>query len=241
MRKTTVATLTAVGLLSLFASNAHAQAVAGALQLGMGTGLVNYTNPSFTQHRAADYKQENPTTTWGFASRNGVTLEGGYGLNDMFVIGGLMQLGGWSQSAETTPPGDGTTKVKSSTFDLFLGPKLDVMFMPDSRVRPFVGGAIGFAHYGVSQETTAPLGAGTVTRKDFDGAWNGVGFLGRAGIRWFLTPGFSIDPALVFSYTALSGSMNYPVAPAGATVNYDTPASSYMLGLNVGLSGWVGL
>lgn len=246
MRKTTVATLSAIGLVSLCAGNAHAQAVAGALQLGLGTGLISYTSPTFThqvpfQGGTAEYKLGTPTTTWGFASRNGVTLEAGYGLDDMFVIGGLMQLGGWSQSYETTPPGAGKTSVNSSTFDFFLGPKFDVMFLPGYSIRPFVGAAIGFAHYGVSQETQRPVLGGTTTERDYDGSWNGVGLMLRGGIRWFLTPGFSIDPSLVLGYTALAGSMDLPAPGQAATINYDAPGHSWTIGLNVGLSGWVGL
>ena len=245
MRKTTVATLTAVGLVSFLATNAHAQAVAGALQVGIGTGLVSYTSPTYTVHNypvgpgaiVGDLKTNPPITTWGFASRNGVTLEGGYGLNDMFVIGGMLQLGGWSQSSL---PGPGNATEKTSMFDLFIAPKLDVMFLPESRVRPFVGGAIGLTHFGTTTERTTPAAGGaTVTTTQNSAGATGIGLLGRAGIRWFLTPGFSIDPAFVFSYSAMSGSTEEP--RGAATVSYDSSMNSYTIGLNVGFSGWVGL
>jgi len=243
MRKTTVAMLTAVGLVSMFATGAKAQTVAGALQLGVGTGLVNYSSPKYTAHEPAgagtvDYEIDRPVTTWGFASRNGVMLEGGYGLNDMLVLGGIIQLGGWSFTEErpVATAAGARDKDSVSTFDLFIAPKLDVMFLPESRVRPFVGGAIGLKHLSYVQEHT---GANSVTTTQYDLGLTGIGLLARAGIRWFLTPGFSIDPAFVFGFDAMSGSTS---VPAGAGMaSYDTGANGYMLGLNIAASGWVGL
>ena len=42
MPNTTLTTLTAIGLVSLFSISAQAQTVAGTLQLGLGTGVGNY-------------------------------------------------------------------------------------------------------------------------------------------------------------------------------------------------------
>lgn len=249
MRKTTIATLTAAGLVSLFATNARAQAVANALQLGLGTGFITYSNPTYTEHNhpvlggVHDETISTPTTVWGLNSRSGITLEGGYGINDMFVIGGLLQLGGWSTSIETTQYNGvgaqtGTIKQRESVFDLFLAPKLDVMFMPDSRVRPFVGGALGLVHYSRSIENTT---ANNVIWRSYDGGWTGLGLMARAGIRWFLTPGFSIDPAFVFGGSFMSGSTTHQLNQGTAALNYDTGVAGYTLGLNVAFSGWVGL
>ncbi len=111
------------------------------------------------------------------------------------------------------------------------------MFLPDSVVRPFVGGAIGLTRQSYSSETT---NQNNVTETDYDLGVTGLGLLARAGIRWFLTPGFSIDPAFVFGFSTASGSTGYPVA-GGATQNIDTGATGYTLGLRLGFSGWIGL
>ncbi len=247
MRKTTLVTLTAVGVVSMFSISAKAQTVAGALQLGLGTSFVNYSSSNITEHRplaggaTEDYKISPATTTWGFADRNGATLEAGYGLNDMFVLGGLLQLGGWSQSIQTPAPAPAGATItnKESFFTLFIGPKLDVMFLPDSRVRPFVTGAIGLVRMTDTRQTTT---AANVTTTSYDEGSTGGGLLLRAGIRCFLTPGFSLDPAFVFGYAgAFSGSTTIPNPVGPGTVNYDTSASGYNLGLSVVASGWVGL
>ena len=154
-------------------------------------------------------------------------------------MGGLLQLGGWSQTVQTpaNAPVGATTQDKQSIFQLFIGPKLDIMFLPDSRVRPFIGAAIGLVRDTNTQTHTA---TNNVTTTPYDGGWTGLGLLGRAGIRCFLTPGFSLDPAFVVSFATLSGSTTYP-APGVGTVNYDTGATGYNLGLSVAASGWVGL
>ena len=244
MRNTTLVTLAAIGFISIVPCHAKAQTVANALQIGLGTGFVNYSSSTLTEHRPLvtggtnDYKLDTTNTTWGFANRNGVFLEVGYGLNDMFVLGGLLQLGGTSQTV-TTPagaPAGATTQTKESMFNLFIGPKLDVMFLPDSRVRPFVGAAIGLVRFTDNIQDT---NANNVTTTPYDGGWTGVGLLGRAGIRCFLPPGFSLDPAFVFGFDTLSGSTTRPVG--AGTTNYDTGATGYNLGLSVAASGWVGL
>jgi hypothetical protein len=104
MRKTTLGTLAAVGLVSLISITAKAQTVAGALQLGLGTSIVRYSSTTYTQTIPTagagnvDHSADMTDTTWGVASRNGATLEVGYGLSDMFVLGGMLQFGGLSES-----------------------------------------------------------------------------------------------------------------------------------------------
>lgn len=244
MRKSTLVTLTAVGALSLFSMSAKAQTVAGALQLGLGTNFVDYSSYPITAHvpvgaGTQDYKISPGTTTWGFAQRNGVTLEAGYGLTDMFVLGGLLQLGGWSQNVDTplAPGSPLMTSRKESMFNLFIGPKFDVMFLPDSRVRPFVGAAVGLVRM---TDTVQNTNQNNVTTTPTDSGWTGVGLLGRAGVRCFLTPGFSLDPMFVAGFATLSGSTTVP-GPGATTLNYDSSITGYNLGLNVTASGWVGL
>jgi hypothetical protein len=88
------------------------------------------------------------------------------------------------------------------------------------------------------QNTTAT----NVTTTPYDAGWTGVEFLGRAGIRWFIVPGFSLDPAFVFGFTLIDGSAHYPAnVPANATVSYDSNISGFSVGLSLAVSGWVGM
>ena len=96
MRNKTLTALIAIGFVSIVSSRAQAQTTAGALQLGLGTNFVTYSSENITQHRpqgggaTLDVKQIDRDTNWGLANRNGVTLEGGYGITDILVLGGLL-------------------------------------------------------------------------------------------------------------------------------------------------------
>ena len=152
MRKPTLATLTAIGLVSIISSHAKAQTVANSLQIGLGTDFVSYSN--FTQRVTApplvpagapgtvDYKWDIHETRWGVSDHSNLSLEIGYGLDDSFVIGGLLRLGGWS-GYNHSEQASSNNNIQESTFSLFIGPKLDYMFLPESRVRPFVGAIAG--------------------------------------------------------------------------------------------------
>ena len=247
MRKTTLATLTAVGLISIVSSHASAQTVANHLQIGLGTDLVSYS--TFTQRVTApppppaapvgtvDYKFDLHQTRWGISDRSNLNLEIGYGLNDMFVIGGLLTLGGWSGYRHDERNAS-LNHIQDSTFNLFIGPKFDVMFLPESRIRPFVGGIIGLTR--VTENQTATNNA-SVTTTQLDTGYTGVGIFARGGIRWFLTQGFSLDPALVLGFATMSGSAQ-GVAPVGANAaSYDSGLTGFSIGLGVTASGWVGL
>src|SRR2546423_1806810 len=70
-------------------------------------------------------------------------------------------------------------------FPFFVGPKVDYLFWSASPFRPFVGAIAG------------------VERSNRDvvhgiGSMIGAAVQGRAGVRCFAAPGFSIDPALFF-------------------------------------------
>jgi len=243
MRKTLTA-LSIIGFASVVSAQAQAQNIEHSLQLGLGTNFLSYDSGTITVHQTQpdgstlETKFVDQTTTWGLSSRNPISLEGGYGITGSLVIGGILQLGGW---ASTTGPQTVTAtsgdKGHESRFSLFIGPKVDYMFLPDSMVRPFVGGAIGLVRRTDTIETT---NQNNVTTTQSDLGQTGLGLMGRAGIRWFLTPGFSIDPAFMVGFGLTSGGIDRP-AGAGATRNYDTSANGYTVGLSVAFSGWIGL
>jgi hypothetical protein len=244
MRKTTVATLTAVGLITLLSTSARAQAVAGALQLGLGTDFVSYSNytqtvsvptplvaPTGTVEQKFDYHQ----TRWGVSDHSNLNLEVGYGLTDDMVLGGMLVMGGWSGYAHSQQA-QSPQHLQDSSFNFFIGPKFDYMFLPGSRVRPFVGAVVGLSR--VTQNNTTTNNA-SVTTTTLDTGYTGLGLMGRAGIRWFLTPGFSLDPAFVFGFSTLSGSAQGVAGNDAAS--YDSGLTGFSLGLGVTASGWVGL
>jgi hypothetical protein len=233
MRHSISATATALATLSLWAPHAGAQTTAGALELGVGTGLVDYTSSTIDVELPAilggTTAMHGSSLEWGVAQGNSLTLEGGYGLGDSFVLGGLLALGGQSTSNELND-----NKTEESRFALFIGPKFDFMLMPGESMRPFFGIAAGYLRASSKTETTNPQDVTTTTAKQ---ALDGFELLGRAGIRWFPVEGFSIDPAVVLGWTTLSGSWRIPI------VNEDVDASGtqLMIGLNVAVSGWIGL
>lgn len=242
MRNHTLTAVTILGFATAFSTHANAQNIQHALQLGLGTNFVTYTSEKITQRGlldggARDRELEDSTTVWGFGSRNAIAFEAGYGLTDSLVLGGILELGGWSNTSGPDPIAAGDPRRTNSMFSLFIGPKIDYMFLPDSVVRPFIGGAVGLVRQSSSQETT---NQNNITDTDYEIGATGVGLLGRAGIRWFLTPGFSIDPAFVFGFATASGNTGFPEGN-GATRNYDTGVTGYTLGLRVGFSGWVGI
>jgi hypothetical protein len=249
MRNKTLTALIAIGFVSIVSSRAQAQTTAGALQLGLGTNLLTYSSDTISEHQVLnngttiEYKGIEQNTTWGLANRNGIYLDAGYGITDMLVLGGMLQLGSWSNTTGDRDLGNnnGTAQANEHRFTLFLGPKLDVMFLPDTVVRPFVGVGLGLVRHTYTTETTTHNGAGaTITATPNDLGVTGVGLLARAGIRWFLTPGFSLDPAFVFGFSSATGTMVIP--PNGQTNgHFDTGVTGYTVGLQMAFSGWIGL
>jgi hypothetical protein len=224
-------------VLSVLSGTAQAQTTAGALQLALGTDIVTYTNASATVQRppdeGGDVTTKYGTTRWGFADRSGVNLEGGYGLGDSLVLGGIVGLGGWSRNTEVTRGAVTTDQGTNSLFDLLIAPKIDYMLLPGQSIRPFFGGAIGLRYF--SDKTETPNGAGVrVVEKT---SATGLALMARAGCRFFLTPGFSLDPAFMFLWIpTASGSQE------AGNVKYDMrDVHSYTVGLTVAASGWIGL
>jgi hypothetical protein len=153
---------------------------------------------------------------------NSATTELGYGLSEMIVLGGFLQLGGNSE----TRTDEDDNEVEVSDFSFFLGPKIDIMFSEGAKLRPFVGAAIGYATG--SSEEDAPNDL-----EDEEFSVSGPQLMLRGGLRVFASGGLSIDPQLVFSYATLSGDADF------GPVSVDIDASLYSIGLAVVLSGWL--
>ncbi|HEY5957660.1 MAG TPA: hypothetical protein VIV60_13945, partial [Polyangiaceae bacterium] len=177
----TIIKVIAVGLVLSVTSTVVAQTTQGALQIGLGTDFVSHSKWNGEWDRPDQrFDSERKNTSWGIAKNNIVFLEGGYGIGDSMIVGGILSLGGWNRSTrENTLVLDET---HASAFDLILAPKFDYMFLPDSRVRPFVGAAIGIVHHSETLEHTNNQGMRT-TRDDL--SLTGLWLMGRAGIRAF--------------------------------------------------------
>jgi opacity protein-like surface antigen len=229
----TFGVVSSLALASLTAVAAEAQTSEHALQLGFGTDIITYTNLSADIHQDQEWTNDRSTTRWGFSDRSSLNFEGGYGLGESFVLGGIVQLGGWSQKDD---PHENDLWTKSTTFDLLVAPKLDYMFLPGERIRPFLGAAVGVKYFS-EKHTTQVNTNRAATRTDLDMSATGLALIARAGVRFFLTQGFSLDPAFsVMWLPTASGSWS------GANgISYDMSAHGYTLGLTVAASGWIGL
>jgi hypothetical protein len=202
-------------------SIASAQDVSGAVQLGLGTPIFEYSDASVeVEFDSLQTENDITTTRWGLG--HSVVTEIGYGINDMIVVGGFVELGGTSE----TDTDDADEETKTSEFNLFLGPKIDVMFSAGSAARPFVGAILG---YGTTSIEENPPGMAPTTEYSA----SGFQFAARGGVRLFAASGLSIDPQLVFGYANLSGDVD-----AGMTTA-DLKISGYSIGLSVVFSGWL--
>jgi hypothetical protein len=210
MKKALVSVIT-LGTLAI-TCNAFAQNIEGAIQLGLGTSFLSYSKSSGTVDTGlGETDMDSSITRWGLSDAGGIQLEGGYGINSSMVVGGLFALGGSSTTVND---------VDSSEFNLLLAPKFDYHFSAGRPLQPFVGGAIGLVMAKADNggvETSA----------------TGLGLLGRGGLRWFLAPGFSVDPALNLGFQAFSGSVDAGNASA------DLSGTAFTIGLSIGMSGWV--
>ena len=236
MRCSILATATALVTLCLWAAPAGAQTTQGALQLGVGTGVVDYTSSTIDVDLPAALggttAMHGSSLEWGVAQGNSLNLEGGYGLDESFVLGGLLVVGGQSVKSDQVVD----RETHDSHFSLFVGPKLDFMLMPGQSLRPFFGIAAGFTHsHSKAESTNAQDVTTTSARQSLDG----LGLLGRAGIRWFPIQGFSIDPAIVFGWAMLSGNRRVGVPAFNDDV--DASGTQFTIGLNFTVSGWIGL
>jgi hypothetical protein len=215
MKKAVVSVVT-LGTLAI-TCHAFAQNIDGAIQLGLGTSFLSYSKTSGTVDlplRQTDIGTS--ITRWGLSDEGGIQLEGGYGINNSMIVGGLFALGGSS----TTNTQEGLNDVDSSKFNLLLAPKFDYHFSAGQPLQPFVGGAIG-------------LVMAKTDNNGLESSATGLGLLGRGGLRWFLAPGFSVDPALNLGFQALSGSID------SGNASYDLSGTAFTIGLSIGISGWV--
>lgn len=238
MHRRTLTQLSTLGLVASIGSTALAQTTQGALQIGLGTDFVSHTKYSGTWKLPGEnIDSERKTTHWGFSTRQNVYIEGGYGIGDSIVVGGFLALGGWDQSIR-----ENTVQLDEnhwSNFDLLIAPKFDYMFLPDSRIRPFLGAAIGLAYHSEALEHTNNQGV-TATRDDL--SLTGLLLMGRAGIHAFITPGFSLDPAFYFGWVPVaSGSRQTPQDPQNRAERFDFDTHGFTVGLSLTASGWVGL
>lgn len=198
--------------------------VKGLLQLSLGTYFVRFTSlsQSFDDNPNGDLSVSD--LKWGFSGSSPVFLEGGYGLTENIIIGGLLQLGGASNTIEADMGG---AKIETSGFDLLIAPKFDYQFSPTAKVNPFVGGMLGIE----MNSTSAPGGVGGTT----DDSQLNFTLLARGGLRCFLFDGFSIDPAVVFGLRIGSGTTKL----GGAAADLDYGLSGFRIGLSVSMSGWL--
>ena len=198
-----------------FVSAPLAHAEEGEFQLGLGTPFLGYS--SMTED--PDDTEETTTSglTWGVGHE--VFAELGYGITPNLLVGGLVQLGGTSMTAET---GDEDTDL--GTFQFLLGPKLDYVLSPGDKVQPFVGGVIGYANSSQSLEF------GDV---ETDATTSGFLFMARGGLRLFPGKEFSIDPWLGLSY--FTGGIEYE----GEDNSVENDLSGWEVMVNLTLSGWM--
>lgn len=206
-----------VAAMLVVSSTALAQNTDGAIQLGLATDLFAHTSTDLEVEFPLVTQDVTQTrNTWGFQEENGVIFEMGYGLTEGLVIGGLAQLGGsnldsnWEQTADT----------ENSLFEFGLYPKIEYMFIPGGRVRPFVGGGLGLLVRNADD-------SGTESSVTAFGLW------GRGGLRYFVSPAVSLDPTLTLSW--LTGSGDYDAG------NLDGNISVTRLGvaLGAGISIWI--
>src|SRR5687767_5507172 len=108
----------------VMAPRAHAQDTKGAFQLGLSTSFISYTSGTTElELPGGDVSVDISDVDWGFTGDNGVVLELGYGVTDIVLVGGFVQLGGSSQSTQIDQPGE--PEVDLTEFGLLIGPKVD--------------------------------------------------------------------------------------------------------------------
>jgi hypothetical protein len=192
--------------------------VDGAFQLGLSTGVLSYQSTSF------ELENDGPTVdassvTWGI--RNDVSVELGYGLSRNIVLGGVLNLGGDSNTAKQRNAPD----QNESEFSLALGPKLDVMFGSGGKVMPFVGALVLVDHQ------SGDTGDGNESSQTV------FSFGARLGLRAFLVESLSLDPSIFVGGHVGSGSSKS--TDNASTFEQDYSVSGFQIGVNIALSGWL--
>ena len=211
------------GLLAMAMSSAtaHAQETQGAFQLGLGTPVFTYGSSTTTLELGGE-EQETETSGIGWGIPQDAMFELGYGVTDMIVVGGLLELSGTSQTQEPDDPD--ADELEASGLALVVLPKIDVMFSPGQKIRPFVGAAGGLLM------TSTKLSSGDFTQES---SLLGVQLLGRVGLRAFLAPGFSLDPAAFVVWSTASGEIE------AETTTFDVKTTNLAAGVLVVASGWI--
>lgn len=210
----------------LCAAPARAQKTDGKVQLGIGTPVVGYQNYT-VETSGVDTKSSG--IVWGLpGTRNAldqsvVTLELGYGLGKMAVLGVVFRAAGSSTKYE--PPTGNDEDRQDFGFD--VGPKLDLVFSSGEDMRPFLGVAGGYA----AQWTSANIDNAPNT----DSKATGYFASGRFGLHVFATKSFSIDPMFVFNYRKADVTADLGLQPE----DIKSTGSGYEAGLALGLSGWM--
>lgn len=186
--------------------------VDGALQLSMGTYFMRFTSASRDFDDATVADESISDLVWGLSEASTVSLEAGYGISERLLIGGILQLGGTSNTYEP----DGAAEAESSSLDLLIGPKAEFHFLPTSKFNPYAGGAIAIASH--SDDLYSHLMFNLQI---------------RGGVRCFITDSLSIDPSLIFAFAFGGGS-----AESGGA-DFDYGISGFRIGLALNVSGWL--
>jgi hypothetical protein len=222
----------AIGL----AADARAQATTGSWQIGLATRALSYTKTTITSQTefSPPIVNERSSTDWGFGERSNASLELGYGLGRHLVLGAFVALEGVAQSQNDWITG---RRYEHSEFSLAAGPRVDLMLLPASIVRPFLGVAAGIIRTNRSDDwstlsTGVPNATPNANTDDTHSSMPGWTLRGRLGIRWFIGPHFSLDPAFSFDGSFTSDT------PYGE--GYSVDERSFAFGLTLGGSGWIG-
>ncbi len=178
----------------------------------------------------------NPYGTYFPGSIN--TIQGGYFVSDGFEIGPVLSLM-YNSDTTTTEPDGGTESEDTSSGYLFgLGVQLNYYFSGRGFSAPYVGIALqyGMANTEMVDETPAGNDVDTTTTTT-----DGSGFIimPRAGIAFFVTKNFAIDPSLYISYASMSGTTSVETEPAGGastTADTDNSMSNMDIGFMVGFN-----
>ena len=186
--------------------------VEGALQLSLGTYFVRYTSGSrdFDNEMISD--DSTSDLLWGLSESSTVTLEGGYGLTERLLIGGVLQLGGTSSTRDP----DVGEEEETDSFDLLIGPKAEFHFLPTSKFNPYAGGVIAIASHSDTLFSHLMFNLQI-----------------RGGVRCIITDSLSIDPGILFAFGFGGGSLDL------AGTEFDYGISGFRIGLTLAVSGWL--
>lgn len=154
-------------------------------------------------------------TAWG-PSTNSVSIELAYGISKGALLGGLLELGGSTFKTSVTQIND---EVSLARF--LVGPKYEIVFDTESKLRPFALAVAGF--------TWAPQ-----QTSDRSVSLTGFEFFLGSGLHWQLAPSFSIDPAVRVGGGIGWGNVNLPLS--GNASAHGTLLSAALL---LGTTGWM--